>query len=106
MSSFDQALEFQPDSAKVWDKRGYTLIQLGRDEEAIASFDQALKIKPDYAVSYYNKAACYALQKQADLAVQNLQEAMRLNPQYREEVLSDIDFTEIKQDAKFQNLVK
>lgn len=104
--SFDSALKFQPNSPKIWDKRGYTLVQLGRDEEAIACFDTALKIKPDYAVSYYNRAACYALQQEVDLAVHNLQEAIQLNSQYREEVLSDINFTAIKQDAKFQSLFK
>jgi len=102
--SFDSALKFQPNSPKIWDKRGYTLVQLGRDEEAIACFDTALKIKPDYAGSYYNRAACYALQQEVDLAVNNLQAAIQLNPQYKEEVLTDINFTAIKQDAKFQSL--
>ncbi len=63
ISSFDKALEIQPSSFKIWDKRGYTLVRLGRDEEAITNFNKALELNPEYGSALYHKAACYALQK-------------------------------------------
>ena len=106
VASFDKALEFQPNSPKIWDKRGYTLVMLGEDDQAIISFDKALEIKPDYSSAYYNKAACYALQRKIELALENLQKAIEFNPSYREDAVNDIDFDEIKNDPGFQTLIK
>jgi tetratricopeptide (TPR) repeat protein len=106
VTSFDKALEFQPNSPKVWDKRGYTLVMLGEDDQAIISFDKALEIKSDYPSAYYHKAACYALQRKVELALENLQKAMEFNPSYREDAATDIDFDDIKNEPDFQRLIQ
>ncbi|HEY9875667.1 MAG TPA: tetratricopeptide repeat protein, partial [Candidatus Obscuribacterales bacterium] len=87
-------------------KRGYALVQLGSDRDAIASFNKALKLKPDYASAFYNKASCYALRGDVGLALDNLQQAIALNPRYREEAQSDIAFEELLDDESFRQLVE
>lgn len=106
VASFDKALEFQPNSPKVWDKRGYSLVMLGEDDQAITNFDKALEIKSDYPSAYYNKAVCYALQKKVELSLENLQKAIEFNPSYREDATTDIDFDEIKNEPGFQRLIQ
>ncbi len=76
IACFDKAIKLKPHSYKAWNKLGYALVRLGRDDEAIESFDKALEMKPDYASAYYNKAACYALQRQIEFAIENLQPAV------------------------------
>lgn len=100
-----QVIKLKPDSYKAWNNQGYTLVRLGRDEEAIAAFNQALEINPDYASAYYNKAACYALQQQVKLALENLQAAIKLNPSYKEEAKTDIDFDPIAKDKRFRKFI-
>ncbi|MEB3182193.1 MAG: tetratricopeptide repeat protein [Nostocaceae cyanobacterium] len=68
IACYDKGIQFQPDCFKAWNKRGYALVRLGDESEAIDSFNRALKIKPDYADADYNTDACYALQGEVELA--------------------------------------
>ena len=106
IASFDKAIEFNPNSYKAFNSKGYLLVQLERDEEALESFEQALKIQPNYANAYYNKAICYSLQGQVKLALDNLQQAIKFNPKYRQEAQTDPEFEEIANDKRFRRLVE
>ncbi|RCJ26130.1 hypothetical protein A6770_26715 [Nostoc minutum NIES-26] len=107
IASYDQALKIQPDYYYAWTGKGIALVNLGRNEEAIASYDQALKIQPDYDCAFYNKACCYALQGNSEQALENLQQAVNLSPdKYHEIAKTDSDFDGIRNDERFQSLIK
>lgn len=68
---------------------------------------KAPKFKPDNQDAWYNKACSYALQGAIEKAIKNLQTAINLNPdKYREMVKTDSDFDAIREDERFQALIK
>ncbi|NJM62558.1 MAG: tetratricopeptide repeat protein [Oscillatoriales cyanobacterium RU_3_3] len=106
ISSYDRALELQPDDADILDRRAYALLTLGRYDEAMADWDKVLEIDPNYANAYYNKACYFALQDRVELALENLRRAIQLEPErYRELAKTDADFDGIRGDVRFQELL-
>ena len=58
ITSYNQALELNPNYPEVHYNIGIVLDELGRYEEAIKSYNSAIKLKPDYAEAYNNLGAC------------------------------------------------
>ena len=106
ISSYDKAVEFKPDLHQAWYNRGYSLGNLGRYEEAISSFDKAVEFKPDDHEAWYNKACSYSLQGNIEQAIENLKTAINLHPKVREWAKTDSDFDAIREDERFQELIK
>jgi Flp pilus assembly protein TadD len=106
ISSYDKAVEFKPDFHEAWYNRGNSLGNLGRYEEAISSYDKAVEFKPDKHQAWYNKACGYALQGNIEQAIENLQTAINLHPEVREWAKNNSDFDAIREDKRFQELIK
>ncbi|MBS9391665.1 MAG: tetratricopeptide repeat protein [Dolichospermum sp. LBC05a] len=106
ISSYDKAVEFKPDFHEAWYNRGISLGNLGRYEEAISSYDKAVEFKPDFHEAWYNKACGYALQGNIEQAIENLQTAINLHPEVREWAKNNSDFDAIREDKRFQELIK
>ncbi|MBS9382766.1 MAG: tetratricopeptide repeat protein [Dolichospermum sp. BR01] len=106
ISSYDKAVEFKPDYHRAWYNRGISLGKLGRYEEAISSYDKAVEFKPDYHQAWYNKAFSYSLQNNIEQAIENLKTAINLHPEVREWAKTDSDFDAIREDERFQELIK
>ncbi|MEM9541233.1 MAG: CHAT domain-containing protein, partial [Cyanobacteria bacterium P01_E01_bin.42] len=71
ISSYNRALQFQPDYHLAWLGRGIALINLGSLEEAIASYDHALQIQPDYHLAWANRSIAAASSPSPDLEYQH-----------------------------------
>jgi tetratricopeptide (TPR) repeat protein len=100
-------VEFKPDLHEAWYNRGISLGNLGRYEEAISSYDKAVEFKPDLHEAWYNKACSYSLQGNIEQAIENLKTAISLNlDKYREMAKTDSDFDAIREDERFQELIK
>jgi len=107
ISSYDKAVEFKPDDHQAWNNRGISLKNLGRYEEAISSYDKAVEFKPGHHIAFYNKACSYALQNNIEQAIESLKIAISLNAdEYREMAKNDLDFDAIREDERFQELIK
>ncbi|MBS3027084.1 MAG: tetratricopeptide repeat protein [Dolichospermum sp. DET50] len=107
ISSYEKAVEFKPDDHQSWNNRGILLSKLGRYEEAISSYEKAVGFKPDLYQAWYNKACVYALQGNIEKAIKNLKTAINLNPdKYRKMAKTDSDFDAIREDERFQELIK
>jgi Tfp pilus assembly protein PilF len=52
--SYGRALEGNPESALVFNNRGFSMLMQERLDEAIADLDRALKIDPDFEVAQEN----------------------------------------------------
>ncbi|MBW4525028.1 MAG: tetratricopeptide repeat protein [Phormidium tanganyikae FI6-MK23] len=61
ITSYDRALELQPDTYEAHYNRGNALSIIGRYEEAIISYDRALKFKPAIHAAWSNRG--FALMK-------------------------------------------
>ncbi len=58
-------------------------------------------------VAWYNKACSYSLQGNIEQAIENLKTAISLNlDKYREMAKTDSDFDAIREDERFQELIK
>lgn len=112
ITSYDKAIQINRNwgslgPAITWYNQGDALISLERYPEAIASYDKALKIDPKFDLAYYNKACVYALQGKVDLAIENFQQVIKLDPGKLQELAkTDPDFDRIRQDERFQALLR
>jgi len=106
IASYDKAIEIKPDDHQVWDNRGYALSKLGKFPEAIKSHNKAIQIKSDFANAWYNRACAYSCLGDIDTALENLQTAIEFDAEYREMAKTDSDFHRIRNDGRFQALIK
>ncbi len=59
MQAYDKALELNPDVSDVWHRKGGTLDNLGRYEEALQAIDKALELNPDDSVAWHRKGIAF-----------------------------------------------
>ncbi|MFN6571296.1 tetratricopeptide repeat protein [Dendronalium sp. ChiSLP03b] len=103
----NKALKALPEYPLWWANKGIVLARAGRYQEALASCEKALELQPNDESGYYGKACYYALQDNIDLALENLQQAINLNPPLcRIEAKTNPDFDSIRNDVRFQALLK
>ncbi|NET39205.1 MAG: sigma-70 family RNA polymerase sigma factor [Cyanothece sp. SIO1E1] len=55
ISSYDLAINLNPDNYFAWHNRGYALDKLGRHQEALASYNKSLKIKPNFDLALHDR---------------------------------------------------
>jgi len=82
VSSLERALALRPDSGEAWRHRGSALVDLGRDDEAIAAFERALVANPTEAAAYAGLGRVqFILRGDFARAVPAYEKALALNPQ-------------------------
>ena len=79
----DRALRDKPGDAKARFVYGVVLMDLQRDEEALAVFTQLTQEYPELPDPYNNVALLQARAGRPDLALQALQNALRSDPGHR-----------------------
>ncbi|HHT9110834.1 MAG TPA: TPR end-of-group domain-containing protein, partial [Candidatus Brocadiaceae bacterium] len=62
-------------------------------------------IKPDLDIAWFNKACAQALIPNKDGAVSSLKKAIELNPSFKRVARTNPDFSKIKDDPDFINVV-
>ncbi|MGL4499824.1 MAG: TPR end-of-group domain-containing protein, partial [Planktothrix sp.] len=106
LSSYETALNLEPDAAYIWGNRGYVLHILGRYDEAMASYQKVLELDSNSANAYYNIACLYGVQGNVDVAIHNLKRAIELDSECREMAKTDSDFDRLRQNSQFQALLE
>ena len=82
ISSWDKALEMNPNLAQAWHNRASALGNLGQNQAAVESFDQALAINNDDFEAWNGKGnACYNLE-QWEMAIACWDKALQLQPNF------------------------
>ncbi|MGI2901874.1 tetratricopeptide repeat protein [Tolypothrix sp. VBCCA 56010] len=105
--SYDKGIEIRYDQYIAWFGRGNALRKLQRYNDAIASYNKTLELQPDFHWAYHHKARCHALQGNHDLALESLQQAINLKvDKHRELAKTNPDFDILRQDDRFQKLIK
>jgi tetratricopeptide (TPR) repeat protein len=67
-------------SAAFWSNKGFSLLTLGRHDEAVASFRKALQMDPDLAIAHNNLGNALAEKGNLDAAISEWRTAVRLQP--------------------------
>jgi tetratricopeptide (TPR) repeat protein len=84
VSSYDHAVELNPDLAETLNNRGNALQELNRWDEAIVSYEQAIKLNPNFAQAHNNCGLALQALKHLDQAVARFERAIELMPDYAE----------------------
>ena len=82
VSSYDRALEINPDYYQAWVNRGIVLNALGRSEEAVASYDRALQINPELYQAWNNRGSALNALGRNEEALASYDRALQINLDY------------------------
>lgn len=85
--------------------RGVYALNLGDFSQAKNFFEKALRIKPDEPHLLYSLAATHAQTGSHDQALDYLKRTIQLQPRYKSQALNDSDFTELRENKQFLELL-
>jgi len=80
LAMYGQVLEINPEQVDALRARGALLLQLRRNEDALADFERALEIEPTHAASIEARGATLAALGKTDEALADLSKAIELAP--------------------------
>jgi Tetratricopeptide repeat len=78
----------------------------GDYEGGISFLEECLRRDPGYPGVLYNLACCESLAGRADAAVEHLRAALEGEPELRESARDDEDFAPLRDDPRFEELVR
>lgn len=58
---YNMAIEIDPLMYDAWNNKGYLLLAMGKNDEAIKCFDKAIEINPQYVGAWNNKGLALKL---------------------------------------------
>ncbi len=85
--------------------RGVYALNLGDFSQAKNFFEKALRMKPDEPHLLYSLAATHAQTGSHDQALDYLKRTIQLQPRYRTQALNDSDFTELRENKQFLEML-
>lgn len=80
LSLYTQAIDINPDYARVYLERGIAYHHLRRYDEAIRDYTEAIRLDPSQAITYENRAGCFNELGQSDKAIADATKAITLDP--------------------------
>ncbi len=84
---------------------GVSMANEGNQQEAERYLAKALKLAPKSDYIYYALASTFALQEHVEAALEHLQKAIQLNERNRYMARNDSDFSKLKEDPRFTELI-
>ncbi len=94
-----------PRNADDFYDRGVVALNVGNFAQARSFFEKALKLRPDDSHTLYSLAATHAQTGSTDQALTYLQQAVQRQPRLRQQALQDTDFSTLKDDRRFLELL-
>ena len=102
---YEKALNLNPDDVSAWNNYGNLLVDLKNYDEAEKIYKKAIEIFPNIGIPQYNLATLMALKGDKDSALKWLKEALKYKPELRKEAKEDNDFSILRDDPRFQELI-
>lgn len=94
-----------PRNADEFYDRGVVALNIGNFVQARSFFEKALKLRPDDSYTLYSLAATHAQAGAPDQALSYLEQAVQRQPRLRHQALNDSDFSVLKEDRRFLELL-
>ena len=85
---------------------GLCFLRQGNSADALREFENALALDPSYGPTHYNIASYYALIQDKEKALSVLEKSIKLFPAARSWAQKDPDFASLREDSRFQQLLK
>ncbi len=77
---FEEATKLEPAEHLFWFNYGYSLDQLGRQEDSIEAYTEAILLNPVFIEAHHNVGQLRMLRQEYDAAISNFEEVLRLFP--------------------------
>lgn len=97
--------QITPKNADEFYDRGVYALNLGDFSQAKTFFEKALRLKPDEPHLLYSLAAAHAQTGSLDQALDYLRRTIQLQPRYRTQALNDSDFSDLRENKQFLELL-
>lgn len=94
-----------PRNADEFYDRGVVALNIGNFVQARTLFEKALKLRPGDSYTLYSLAATHAQAGSTDQALTYLKQAVQKQPRLRQQALNDTDFSPLKKDRRFLELL-
>jgi len=85
LASYEEALKLEPEMAEAYVNKGVALVNLGRDEEAVAAISQGLKlntVQPE--IAYYSRGVANEMLGNMRAAYEDYRQAATLKPEWQD----------------------
>lgn len=82
LTSYDRAVQLEPDNVRAWFGRGATLAKLQQVDGAIVAYDQAIQIKPDFFEAWFGRGTALTKLQQIDGAIAAYEKAIQIKPDF------------------------
>ncbi|MBT9546003.1 MAG: tetratricopeptide repeat protein [Candidatus Sericytochromatia bacterium] len=106
VDAFERSILIQPEDLDSRNNLGNVFLKNKDYVAAVLHFQRILKLDPNYATAYYNIACAYALNRQNEAALLFLKRALEKDQNLKTLAGSDPDFSNLRQDQKFQEMVR
>lgn len=94
-----------PRNADEFYDRGVVALNVGNFVQARTLFERALKLRPGDSYTLYSLAATLAQVGSTEQALTYLEQAVQKQPRLRQQALNDTDFSPIREDRRFLELL-
>jgi tetratricopeptide (TPR) repeat protein len=85
LASYEEALKLKPDMAEAYVNKGVALVNLGRDQEAVAAISQGLKLDIEQPeIAYYSRGVAHEMLGNMRAAYEDYRQAAALKPEWKE----------------------
>lgn len=82
IANFDKAIELYPEYTEAWIRKGVTLFDEDRIDEAEACLNEAVRQRPNEFKAVYNRGKLYLFRDRLEEAMADLDKATSLKPQH------------------------
>ncbi len=104
MKNIDKALAIKSDYGYARFNKALAYEFHGDFQESLAWYDKALEVE-NFAWSYYGKASIYGRKGDVEKTVIELKKAIEKDPGAKEAAKHEVDFDNVRNSKKFQNLI-
>jgi tetratricopeptide (TPR) repeat protein len=94
-----------PGNAEELYDRGVFALNIGDFTQARSFFEKALRLRPDEPYLLYSLAATHAQTGSLEQALDYLKRSIQIQPRFRSQALNDADFSELRDNKKFLELL-
>lgn len=80
ISDCREAIKIDPQSPRGFSLRGFALIKIGNEDDAIRDFDEAIRLDSHRSIDFYNRGVANILLSKYESSISDFNESIRLDP--------------------------
>ena len=106
IGEYKEAIRIDPDDAMAHYNLGDIYYKQGEIDQAIFQFKEVVRITPQDTKVHNILACLFSVNNQEFLAIESLRNAIQLDMNFRESAKTNVLFSDIRKNSKFQELIQ